>query len=373
MTTSVSPAAALRAEGPAHDQLGIVDCDIHPAMRGMEELDRFLSPRWRKHRQEYGIRLRQPFAGGDPYPKSQPALARRDAWPPGGGPPGSDLDFMRAQHLDFHGIALGMLQPLSVRGMDERVPGFAEALSAAVNEWQREAWTSGDPRLKATICVPGEDAPAAVREMERWAGQPDFVQVALVTRALEPLGRSRYWPIFEAAEHLGLPLGLHSLGTSGHAITGGGWPSFYYEEHQAVALSLSALIASFIFEGVLERFPRLKIVIIEGGFGWVPALGWRMDSHARALASEVPHLRRRPSEYLRHSFWYTTQPVDEPEEPGHMRRTIDWIGWDRLLFASDYPHWDSDDPRHVFKCRMSAAERRAIFAGNARAVYGLPG
>jgi uncharacterized protein len=54
-----------------------------------------------------------------------------------------------------------------------------------------------------------------------------------------------------------------------------------------------------------------------------------------------------------------------------LRKLIDWIGWDRLLFATDYPHWDSDDPRYAFKCRLSETERRAIFSGNAKAVYGL--
>ena len=143
------------------------------------------------HRQEYGIRLRQPFATAHPYPKATPALSRFDSWPPEGGPPGSSLAFMRAQHLDPHDIAFGMLQPLAVRGMDERVPGFAEAVSRAVNEWMREEWTAKEPRLKAPIAIPGEDAAASVREIERWAGHPDFVQVAMVTRALEPLGRQR--------------------------------------------------------------------------------------------------------------------------------------------------------------------------------------
>ena len=136
-------------------------------------------------------------------------------------------------------------------------------------------------------------------------------------------------------------------------------------------MSLSAMIASFIMEGVAERFPKLKMVIIEGGFGWVPSLGWRMDSHWHALKSEVPHLRQKPSEYLKSQFWFTTQPVEEPENPEHLRKLIDWIGWDRLLFATDYPHWDSDDPRYAFKCRLSEEEKRAIFAGNAKAVYGL--
>ncbi len=360
-----------RPDVAAETRLRIVDCDIHPAMRSAAELDRFLPERWRQHRREYGGRLRQPFTATYPYPKATPALSRRDSWPPDGGPPGSDLEFMRAQHLDAHDIEYGMLQPLTVRGMDERNPGYAEALSRAVNEWQREDWTSKDARLRATIAVPGEDAAAAVREIERWAGQRDFVQIGMVTRALEPLGRQRYWPIYEAAEHHGLPLGLHTLGTSGHSVAGGGWPSFYFEEHQAVGMSLSAMLASFVLEGVLEKFPRLKLVVIEGGFGWVPSLGWRMDSHWKSLRSEVPHLRRKPSEYLKEHVWFTTQPVEEPENPAHLRTLIDWIGWDRLLFATDYPHWDSDDPRYAFKCEMSEAERRAIFAGNARAVYGL--
>jgi predicted TIM-barrel fold metal-dependent hydrolase len=45
------------------------------------------------------------------------------------------------------------------------------------------------------------------------------------------------------------------------------------------------------------------------------------------------------------------------------------IGWDRVLFATDYPHWDFDDPRYAFPCQLSGAERQAIFRGNAEAIY----
>ena len=63
--------------------------------------------------------------------------------------------------------------------------------------------------------------------------------------------------------------------------------------------------------------------------------------------------------------------MEEPEDPEDLRRLLSRIGWDRVLFATDYPHWDSDDPRYAFKCRLSEDERRAIFATNAKAVYGL--
>ena len=51
---------------------------------------------------------------------------------------------------------------------------------------------------------------------------------------------------------------------------------------------------------------------------------------------------------------------------------IDWIGWDRMLFSSDYPHWDFDDPRQVFdKIRLSETQKAQVFRDNAKALYRL--
>ena len=66
------------------------------------------------------------------------------------------------------------------------------------------------------------------------------------------------------------------------------------------------------------------------------------------MRSEVPHLKKKPSEYIRQHIWVTTQPMEEPEDRQHLFDTMEWIGWDRLLFASDYPHWDFDDPFRAF-------------------------
>ena len=67
-------------------------------------------------------------------------------------------------------------------------------------------------------------------------------------------------------------------------------------------------------------------MLIEGGFAWVPALRWRLDKHWERFKSEVPHLKRAPSEYVREHFRFTTQPIDEPENPRDMRDVIDWVG-----------------------------------------------
>jgi hypothetical protein len=89
------------------------------------------------------------------------------------------------------------------------------------------------------------------------------------------------------------------------------------------------------------------------------------------MRGEVPHLKRPPSEYVREHVWFTTQPMEEPEKPEHMADIIDWLGWDRLMFSSDYPHWDFDDPRQTFKIRLTEEQKAKVFGGNAKALYGL--
>jgi hypothetical protein len=361
----------LEKDAPSQAATGIVDCDIHPNFRSADDLSPFLSARWRDHWRAYGAHLRQGLSSTLAHPRMTPAVARADAWPPGGGPPGSDLDFMRRQHLDAYGIEHGMLMCLRPGGCDERNLDFAAALCRATNDWQIEAWVRNEPRLSAGITIPQEDPVAAVAEIERCAVDAAFRVINMPPRMMEPPGRRRYWPIYEAAVAAGLPIGLHISGVPGHPSTGAGWPSFYMQEHHANAQSMQAVVTSLIMEGVTERFPTLRFVLIECGFAWAPSLGWRLDKLWRRMRSEVPHVRRPPSESIRERFWYTTQPIEETEEPGDLREIIDWIGWDRLLFSTDYPHWDFDDPRFTFRIQLSDAERQAVFRDNARFVFGL--
>lgn len=356
---------------PVEARLRRVDCDVHHALRSVEDLKPFLSRQWWDHLSTFGLRMPVPFSGSSPYPKATPALSRIDAWPPEGGPPGSDLAFLQEQLLDRYDIDHGLLHLLYPCGMDQRNQAFGAALCRAINEWVVEAWTSKEPRLKAAISVPGEDAAASVAEIEHWAGHPGFVQVGMATHSIEPLGRRRYWPIYEAAVANGLPVGLHTSGYNGHSVTPAGWPSFYVEEQHGVAISQQGVAISLVTEGVFARLPKLRVVVVEAGFAWVPSVAWRLDRNWARLRDEVPHLVRPPSEYMRENLWFTTQPMDEPERPRDLRHILDWMGWDRVLFASDYPHWDMDSPELGFKLRMSPEERRMIYGGNARAVYGL--
>ncbi len=363
---------SLTEEAPrttARQASALVDCDIHPALKSSADLKPYLSPRWWDYLQTYGLRSRHGFAKGTPFPKIAPGAARRDAWPDSG-PPGSDLELMRRQHLDLHGITMGVLNPLSPSGGDQN-SDFSAALCSATNDWLVAAWTSQEPRLKASILVPYEDGDAAREEIRRRASSSDFVHVLLLSRTSEPLGKRRYWPIFEAASEAGLPVATHVFGYSGFPSTNSGWPSYYIEEGAAHPAGCQASIASMIFEGVFDRYPDLRFIVIEAGFAWLPALAWRLDRAWMRMRSEVPHVKRPPSEYIRERIWISTQPMEESPRPQDVPATMADVGWDRLLFASDYPHWDFDDPKFGLPPSLTAEQRDRIRFGNAQALYGI--
>ena len=349
----------------------VFDCDIHPRIKSEKDLYPFLEQRWQRHLETFGFLSRQGFMGGKAYPKSTPHASRRDSWPPGGGGPGSDLPFMRKQLLDGYGVEFGILNYVGPTGQILQNQDFGAAYCRAINDWLAAEWTSKEKRLKASIVVPYENPEAAIAEIERWAGNPDFVQIVFQSRSAEPYGQRRYRKIFEAAVAANLPVGIHAFGFGGQPITAGGWPSYYIEDMVNHAQSAQSFLTSLVIEGVFEQFPKLRLVAIETGFGWLPALCWRLDNIWKRLKQETPHLKRLPSEYIREQVWVTTQPMEEPEPREHLLDTIEWIGWDRLLYSSDYPHWDFDDPTQAIPLRISDENRQKIFRTNALKLYGL--
>ncbi len=233
----------LEQEKAAKTRLRIIDCDVHPSLHSHADLNQFLPKRWQQHLKTYGSHLRTPYIGTTPYPRSSPLIARRDAWPPTGGPPGSDLAFMQKQHLDPLDIEFGILQVLDLFIFSQQNLEFGAAIQRAINEWQLAYWSDRDPRLKASILAGQDDTEAAIAEIDRCAKIGRYMQINVCPRANEPLGRRRYWPIYARAQELDLPLGIHVGGYGGHAPTGGGWPSYYVEEHQSNAHSVAAQLS----------------------------------------------------------------------------------------------------------------------------------
>lgn len=353
---------------------GVIDCDIHNAVPSACALKPYLSTRWQRHQEMIGLRGYHGFVGGHLYPKGNPDGMRVDAWPPSGLPPGSDLGFMQEQHLDALNIEYGILNSMYGAGgqLNEE---FGAALARAVNDWQVAEWLEKEPRLCASIVVPHENSELAAAEIDRVGEHPGFVQVLVLVRTREPLGRRKYWKMYEAAERHGLPIGIHfgsAFEASGNPRTSSGWPSYYIEDHTTMTQAFQSQVISLVCEGIFERFPGLRVALIEGGFAWLPSLMWRLDKHWKRLRDEVPHLKQLPSEIIREHMWVTTQPMEEPANPRHLLQVIEHFGSDdKLMFATDYPHWDFDAPDRAFPVKLPRDLRQKILSENARALYQL--
>jgi predicted TIM-barrel fold metal-dependent hydrolase len=218
--------------------------------------------------------------------------------------------------------------------------------------------------------VPAQAPLLAVQEIERLAHDRRFVQILLPVACEMMLGRSYYWPIYEAADRHGLPIGLHAGSMYRHAPTSTGWPSHYLHDYVSQAQTFEDQILSLISNGVFNKFPALKFVMIESGVTWLPGFIWRTIKTWRGVRAEVPWVNRSPAEIIRDNIRLTVQPFDTP--PGDaeaVARIIEQIDDDRmLLFASDYPHWQFDGDA-IMPAGLSAGLTQRIIIDNPLDTY----
>ena len=221
-----------------------------------------------------------------------------------------------------------------------------------------------------------QEPEASARIIERVAGHPAVVGVCLSTSgANPPLGDERYNPIYAAAERHGLPVILH--GNSGLLLRpDGGYADGLQRliEAHCLGFSITNLIqlTSVLLRGTPERFPGLKFVFMEAGLFWVPMAMYRLDEYFLKRRSEAPLLKALPSEYVRDRFYFGTQPLESPKDPSHLQAVMEMIGYEHILFASDYPHFDYDHPSAITNLRfISAADKAKILGENAIEVFGL--
>jgi predicted TIM-barrel fold metal-dependent hydrolase len=169
---------------------------------------------------------------------------------------------------------------------------------------------------------------------------------------------------------LELPIGVHAGSTYRHAPTSSGWPAHRVEDYIVQSGAFEAQLLSLLAEGVFQKFPRLRFVLIESGFTWLPPLLWRTSKTWRGVRPEVPWIDRVPAEILREQVRVTLQPVDAPKgDPRALARTLDHIGSDRmLLFSTDYPHWHFDGDDALPEGLPEPALRR-LLADNALDTY----
>jgi predicted TIM-barrel fold metal-dependent hydrolase len=352
----------------------VIDCDVHNTWESVNDLRPYLAPafrEWFDHGEVPGARPAFPAAH---RPWLHPEdFKRADAARSGGGNAGADHGLMCEQLLDRYLIDYAVLtgdQPIEVSTLAN--PYYAQALARAYNDYLLDVWLARDPRLKGSLVLAPQDPHGAAAEIRRLGGHPDIVQALVSSGSQRPYGDPFYHPIWDACAEVGLPLAVHLGGNAGVNAppTGCGPPTFFWEAHSLLCETGMGHLASTIAHGVFEKWPSAKLVLIECGIAWVPAVLWRLDADYRALRKETPWLKRLPSEYARDHVRMTTQPLEQPRTQDALWPSLGDIGaQDMLLFASDYPHWDFDDPGLL---RLPRQWREAIFDTNARDLYRLP-
>ena len=119
---------------------------------------------------------------------------------------------------------------------------------------------------------------------------------------------------------------------------------YFIEWHTLVSQVFMSQAVSLVFNGVFELFEGLKVILVEGGFSYVPHLMWRADQQYRELRHEVPWVKRMPSETIRAQLRFASQPIEE-FTARELSTLIDQMGSEELVcFSTDYPHWDFDSP-----------------------------
>jgi len=344
----------------------LIDCDVHAVVPKVEALFPYLAEHWRKYIETSSFK--GPVESS--YPANAPTTARPGSRPEGGGPAGSSLALLREQALDPLGAELAILN--CTYGVESvHNPDAAAALATAANEWLVEEWLDREPRLRGSIVVPSRQPADAAREIDRAARDRRFVQVLLPARSEAPYGDRRYLPIWEAATRNGLAVGIHFGGAPGNPPTPSGWTTYYLEEYSGMAQVFQSQLISIVSEGVCDRFPELRIALLEAGWAWLPPLMWRFDKDWKGLRREIPWVRRAPSEYIRQHVRFALQPVDAPSTAA-MLETIEEMGSDELvMFSSDHPHWHFDALDEALPPGLPEPLRRGILSEHARAFYGL--
>jgi hypothetical protein len=327
---------------------------------------------WRRFIEESGGGLRPT---GAMFPHIGGTNKRVDTFGPNGEPPGSDYDRLRDQHLDPHGVEAAILTFDLGDEPGHPNPALGVAIAKAANDWTIERWLDrGDARLYGSIMCATQSPDEVAKEIRRVGGHPRMVEVLIGFHGLGlPLGHPAYHQIFEAAAELGLPVAIH-VGGDKRAVNSVacGAPGTRLELHALSNQPVQHDLLSMITHGVFEKYPGLRVISVEAGVAWIPWFLWRIDSVYDMLRQESPWVRRPPSEYVREHVSFTTQPLEVglPDQALiELLGSIEGIE-DLLLFSSDYPHWDADDPRAA--ARAFPPEWRAkVMYENARTAYRL--
>ncbi len=307
---------------------------------------------------------------GGHFSDSETFLALEEAHPGGSDP------VARLSDMDTEGIDQAVLFPsIGLYFWALSDPAAAVPIARAYNDWLATYCAADPTRLFGAAMIPVQDPPAAVAELRRARHELGFV--AAFVRPNPCCGRSlsdrAYEPVWDAAEESAMTVAVHE-GSSVIVPTLGSDRPFNPLVLHAVSHTFEEMLAcaQLIAFGVLERHPSLRVVFLESSGGWVPFWLERLDEQAESFGGFCPDLRMKPSEYFARQCWISYE-IEEHTLPA----LAPFIGEDRIVWGSDYPHHDATFPGAVDTLRATMApmapEMQAKILGtNASGLYGLP-
>ena len=307
----------------------------------------------------------------EPFCRRQGTLVAKDKWDSSMyGKLGIDVADVptRLRDMDREGIEVSVLFPTSAFGITQSPEkDYAAAFCRGYNDWIASVCKES-PRLKGIGLVPFQDVPAALAEVNRAITKLGLAGITIASFGLKDhLGAPIFWPIYEELERLNTPLLVHNSRQDPAGEIR--FDTFLFAHTVARPFETMIDCAALMYGGVAEKFLKLRIAFLECGCGWVPYWMDRMDEEWEKRQCEAPLLKAKPSEYITHGNWFFAA---EPEE-STLPYVMDRIGDKKIIFASDYPHWDGIFPYVVSTIRerkdISEESKQKFLGENARRLY----
>jgi predicted TIM-barrel fold metal-dependent hydrolase len=293
---------------------------------------------------------------------------------------GLELDAVREEILDGTGaerVVLGYEEGLGAAAYQNQYLGLA--ICRALNDWTLAEWVARDERLYALALVPTNIPEGAAEEIRRIGKNKRVVGVMLGANILGvPYGMNIYDPIYEAAVEMDLPIVLHVkadiASTMATPQTAGGLVSTYAEYQILCYQSPASHIVSMIAQGVFDIYPSLKVVVVGGSAGWIPAQAWRMDWAYGYSSNDAPWLTRLPSEYFGEHVRVTSYGLEKPRQPERLAQLLKTMPWfhKALIHASGYPSIWGCEALDELLARIPEEWHEGVLRGNAMDTFRWP-
>lgn len=273
---------------------------------------------------------------------------------------------MEAMSID---IQVVFPQPMLEIGLHPQ-PAVATQLLTAYNRWFTETILPAEPRIKTMLCLPFDNPEASLRTVREFADHPGVIGFIVTSQRSVGVHRNEYMPLYAELQERGMPLGFHAGPNVNDTMTST-MNKFVSAHAMSFVTCNMTHMTNWVFNGIGERFPGLKVIWIESGLAWVPFMMQRLDHEYLMRQSDAPLLTKMPSDYMRDMF-YTSQPL-EITDAGLLESTFRAIDAEHtLLYSSDWPHWDFDVPGRIMGIPfLSEDAKRRILGENSRKLFNL--